>query len=175
MYNLYKLAFEEQRIKYSIWKKSTSESCPKHVSVDLFIVSAVGFVRLNPDLLIIWEFMTANNDKLILHRSFLSNSLVICVNSVTEYVHLQQVKEAIWKCTGLMSITKTGLLPIAYTAEIAKVQPRSHMYVTLCCIEEMAFFFKEMSHYIYIYIYIYTHTYIYIYIKHLLRMVMALR
>ena len=60
------------------------------------------------------------NHRLILRRST-STYGQLHVFSVTKYVDLQQVWEAIWECTGTMSVIKTVILLVIYTAGLAKM------------------------------------------------------
>ena len=53
-------------------------------NLNLFVTSAVESICLKFDILFLWDFMLANNRKLILHRSFCSNLQIIRVISATK-------------------------------------------------------------------------------------------
>ena len=81
------------------------------------LTSAVGYVCSKPNLLVIWDLVTANNRRAVSDWYSLSNIQVICV---TKYVGLQQVWETIWEGMGLMSTPMTGLLlPLLYTHSLS--------------------------------------------------------
>ena len=104
-------------VNQSTWKKVVYEDCKavearqiensglkldprKHDSISVpdtlqsehvCSINSVGSVSPKPDLLVIRDHMTANNRKLVLQKSFSSNSLETHFNTVTNYVGLQQV------------------------------------------------------------------------------------
>ena len=86
----------------------------KLFNLNMLVTSAVGCFCSKLHLLVIWDLMTANKHRFLIHGSLFSTIQVICVNSLPKYVGLQQVWEAIREWTRLMSIPNTGLLYITY-------------------------------------------------------------
>ena len=74
------------------------------------------------------------------------------INSVTNFVGLQQVWEAIWECMGLMSMQKKGFCYKCGKTCKGEADLRSQCMLTgaLYWIEETVFFCKVLCIYIYI-------------------------
>ena len=125
--------------------------------LNMFVISTVGSAYPQLDLHVRY-FMTTNNRRLLLLRSFRSNLQAIRVISVIKYVALKQVGEAIWECTVLMSMSKRVILLITCAAELTMLNLAWSITCSstsaFCSIVEMAFCI-EVAVTIYIYICIY--------------------
>ena len=97
---------EQMKVNRSSWKNNESNSTvwdeyfesSWHLIGSEFVMSFVWSVCLKPNLLVIWNFMTANYGRLVLQRFFISK-LQIITDSMTKYVCLQHISEIIWGCT----------------------------------------------------------------------------
>ena len=81
--------------------------------LNISVTFVVGSVCSHPDMLIIWDLITVNNHRLILHRSFCSDLL-----GTSPLSNKVCKSTAIRECTGAMLTTKTLILFFIYTTEL---------------------------------------------------------